>query len=338
MKKTFYLGIDVSKQTLDYCLLHNGQVIESGKLPNLTGPIKSLINQVRKNYCTDLSELGICIEHTGIYNNHLLDVVQKLGLLIYVENANQIKKSLGVTRGKNDTVDAERIARYIWKHEDTSRPWVAPRNVLIKLKSLLVLRSRLICALKQLKTPLKEMAGYTEKSMMKYLTQNCKSAIKGVEDDLKKVNREIESTIELDDRLSEVFRYVTSVEGIGPITAAEIIVSTNEFKNINKPKKFACYSGVAPFEHSSGTSIRGKSKVSHQANKTIKSLLHMGAMCVIRMKNSELRAYYIRKVAEGKNKMSVLNAIRNKLIQRIYACVQNKKIYEKNYNFNLVKP
>jgi poly(3-hydroxyalkanoate) synthetase len=66
------------------------------------------------------------------------------------------------------------------------------------------------------------------------------------------------------------------------------------------------------------------------ANKNIKTLLHMAALVAIQMKG-EMREYYNRKVSEGKNKMSVLNAIRNNLILRIFACVNQNREYEKNY-------
>ena len=71
------------------------------------------------------------------------------------------------------------------------------------------------------------------------------------------------------------------------------------------------------------------------ANKNIKTLLHMAALSTIK-KRGDLQEYYIRKVAEGKNKMSVLNAIRNKLILRIFACVNQNRVYEQNYCYKLV--
>ena len=102
-----------------------------------------------------------------------------------------------------------------------------------------------------------------------------------------KVDTKIKETIENDERLNELFNLVTSVDGIGKITATQIIISTNEFKSINEPKKFACYSGVAPFEYSSGSSVRGRTRVSKMANKQMKQLLHMAALSSICM-NGEL--------------------------------------------------
>ena len=129
-----------------------------------------------------------------------------------------------------------------------------------------------------------------------------------------------------------MFKIVLSVDGIGINTAIDMIVYTNEFKSINSPKKFACYSGVAPFETSSGKSIHKSKRISHFANKNSKRLLHMAAMSAIIMKG-ELRDYYLKKTENGKPKMVVLNAVRNKLIQRVFACVNNNRMYVKDYKY-----
>ncbi|MBC3795365.1 IS110 family transposase [Spirosoma utsteinense] len=126
-----------------------------------------------------------------------------------------------------------------------------------------------------------------------------------------------------------------SVPGIGTATATEIVIATNEMKAITDPKKMACHAGVAPFNYQSGSSVRGRPGVSQHARKRLKSLFHLGAMSAIRMKG-ELQDYYqpVRrcgKVKEGKNKMLVLNAVRNKLIHRVYAVVERGEKYDKNY-------
>ena len=136
--------------------------------------------------------------------------------------------------------------------------------------------------------------------------------------------------IESDPRLSQLFELVTSVPGIGTATATEIVIATNEMKTITDPKKMACHAGVAPFNYQSGSSVRGRPGVSQHARKRLKSLFHLGAMAAIRV-SGELQDYYQRKVKEGKNKMLVLNAVRNKLIHRVYAVVARGEKYDKNY-------
>ena len=116
--------------------------------------------------------------------------------------------------------------------------------------------------------------------------------------------------------------------GIGFVTAVNLIIHTNGFTIMNDSRKLACYCGVAPFEYSSGTSIRGKTKVHYMANKKLKCNLHMASLSAVKL-DADLKAYYERKVAEGKNKMSVLNAVKNKLLARIVACVNNQRAYVK---------
>ncbi len=94
------------------------------------------------------------------------------------------------------------------------------------------------------------------------------------------------------------------------------------------------FAGVAPFEHSSGTSIKGRTRVSHLANKDIKKMLHLAALVTIR-KGNVMHAYFNRKVAEGKNKMSVINAVRNKLVHILLACIRDDTTHQKNYQHSL---
>ena len=150
-----------------------------------------------------------------------------------------------------------------------------------------------------------------------------------IEKDLENIDKELDDIIKNDPRLKEIYELSTSVPGIGKITALSLICYTNEFNSYHTGKQLACYCGVAPFEHSSGSSVRGKTRVSHMANKPLKRLLYLGAMAAIKS-NGELKAYYVRKVSEGKNKMSVLNAIRNKMVLRLTAVIKRGTPYQQN--------
>jgi transposase len=284
----------------------------------------------------NVSNVLFCMEHTGIYNNHLLKYLIDKQCHIWLERGAQIKYSLGLQRGKNDKIDAERIAIYAYKNRESVRLWTPPREVIVQLRSLTSLRNRLLKCLYLLKVPLKEIKLFSLKKDQARLSALCKSSIAALDKDLERVNKQILEIIMQDPELNRLFNIITSVDGVGVVTAAEIIITTNEFKNITEAKKFACYSGVAPFEHSSGSSVRGKTRVSHMANKTIKQLLHLCAMTVIQ-KPGEIQDYYLRKVKEGKNKMLIINAIRNKLILRIFSCVKNDRLYQKNFKISLVE-
>jgi transposase len=270
------------------------------------------------------------MEHTGIYNNHLLMCLHKKKACICLEAATQIRNSLGNIRGKNDRIDAIRIAGYAYDNRHKLRLWQPKREVVQELSHLVATRSRLISVKKQLKVPLKEHAAFSPKRTGRQNWQVCSHSLKAIDADIARADKAIEQLIAGDKELARIFNLVTSVSGVGKVTAVQIIVTTNEFKDINNPKKFACYSGVAPFTDDSGKVIK-KARVSHMANKKVKTLLHLSAIVAIQY-NQDLKLFYERKVLqEKKNKMSVINAVRNKLILRIFACVNQNRPYEKNY-------
>jgi transposase len=250
---------------------------------------------------------------------------------ICLEAASHIRNSLGNIRGKNDKIDSIRIAEYAYKNREGLRLWEPKRDVIQQLAYLAATRSRLIKAKKMLKTPLKEYNSFMKNGIAKQSMVLCDKALKGIEADLVKVEKTITAIITADQELSRLFSLVTSVGGIGKVTAVQMLITTNEFKDIHNPKQYACYAGVAPFTKESGI-FKGKGRVSHMANKKVKTLLHLAAIVAIQY-NPDLKRYYERKVnQEKKNKMSAINAVRNKLILRVFACVNQNRKYENNYH------
>jgi transposase len=126
--------------------------------------------------------------------------------------------------------------------------------------------------------------------------------------------------------MKELYDLMVSVKGVGLILASNLLVVTNCFRGFENSRKFACYAGLAPFEKQSGTSLKKKSRVSHYANKKIKVLLNLSAGSAIQS-DPELKAYYQRRIANGKSKMSTLNIVRNKIVHRIFAVVTRRTPY-----------
>lgn len=330
-----YIGIDIAKATLDWAVYSElGNQIHF-QTPNSVAGVKLGLRNLKSLPDWQPVKAVFCMEHTGIYNAHLLEYLDKLHLPIWLESSLQIKQAGGMQRGKTDKVDAQRIAEYAFRFRDKTRLWQPPRPIIQQLSFLSAARQRLIQVYNQLAGPLEEQDTFVSATMQKQLQRSCKASLAALEKDRKALEKQIENLIQQDEHLHELFTLITSVPGIGPTTATEILVATNELKSVDNPKKMACHAGVAPFEYRSGTSVRGKTRVSHQAQKRLKSLFHIGAMSAIQM-NGELQTYYQRKVAEGKNKMLVLNAVRNKLIHRVYAVVRRGEKYDKNYTAVLV--
>ncbi len=335
METLYFLGIDMSKKTFHAALTIDGTNMYQMEVENQPEQIKAFFQALKKKFNFSVAQVIVCVEHTGIYCLPLLDYLVKAKIRVAVEPALQIKQSQGMSRGKTDKVDAKRIAQYAFKNHQDLRFWKPQRLVIQKLKALLVARERLVKIKVQLQTPINESLEYIEESIRKLIAKNCQSTFTALAKDIVRIEKAIAQLIRQDPHIEQQMQWATSVPGVGKITALNVIIATGEFERISEAKKFACYSGVAPFEHSSGSSIRGKTRVSKMANMTLKRLLHLAAMSAINC-CEELKMFYQRKVAEGKNKMSVLNAVRNKLISRVFVCIKNKRMYQKDYIHALV--
>ncbi|MEQ9007215.1 MAG: transposase [Ekhidna sp.] len=281
-----------------------------------------------------VSKALICMEHTGIYNNAILQFFQQKNVAMAVEHGRQIKQSMGMVRGKNDKVDALRISQYARRFQDKIQLWKPERKVLIKIRHLNALRKRLINAKNQLKTPLKEAEKWLPVALVKEMNDINKPAIKSIQNQIKIVDQKLQTIISEDPQLNHLFNLVTSVSGVGPVLYYELILTTKEFTSIKDPRRYASYAGIAPFDNLSGTSIVGNKRVSQMANKTVKKILHMAALSVI-SREGEMTDYYRRKVEQGKNKMAAINAVRNKIIHRVFACVRKNQEYDENYKYRL---
>ncbi|RZM30568.1 MAG: IS110 family transposase [Pedobacter sp.] len=323
----FFIGVDVSKLTLDFSIYQSENLIYHKSIPNQILDIKELLKEFRQIPTCKNSNTVFGMENTGVYSNLLISILQKAKANFTVENAVHIRNSLGNIRGKTDKIDSQRIAMFLFKNRDRLNFWKPRRPVIEELKNLVTLRTRLSSIQVALKTPLKENARYISKTNSKQHHDICQNTITSISSDLEILNELIKKVWSSDEKIKNLMKIITSVRSIGEVTALHIILSSNEFEDIDTGKKFACYAGVAPFHYKSGTSVSKKTRVSDIANKKIKSLLHMCAVSAIRY-NDEMKDYFIRKTqVEGKNKMLVLNAVRSKLILRVFSCVKANKLY-----------
>ena len=327
----FYCGIDISKDYLDCTLINsNNKKLHYIKVAYNSKGMKKILNHCKK-YDVDFSKTLFCCENTGSYTDKLSTFLYKNKCKLWVENALKILKSQGLTRGKNDSIDSFRIAQYALRFKDRCKLYQPNSESLDKLKHLFALRDRLQKAIKALEVPLNEAKKNIKKKSYEILKSTSKDSLEALKKDLKKVELELENTISSDDELQKNYKLSQTVPYIGKVSAMYLLLSTNNFTKIKTYRKAACYAGIAPFEHSSGTSIRGKTRVSNMANKNLKKILHMSSLSILKHKKGELYEYFERKIKEGKHTMSVLNSLRNKLLSRVFACVNNGVEYQADY-------
>ncbi len=317
------IGIDVSKLTMDCCHHSSGSYKEFDN--NIDG-IASMVSWSLQVSVVSKNKLLFIFEHTGLYSDQLIQFLGSGNYLFNVVPGLEIKRSLGIARGKDDRADAKRIALYGHRVKDEVKPFQIPSKTLDTLKRLMSMRKKLVTQRAGYIALLKEQKRVLSKQHNKVLFRVHQKMIITLDKQITIVEQEMKHLIEEDSELQNLYRLITSVKGIGGVTARFLIVYTTGFKSFETWRKFASYCGIAPFPYRSGTSIRGRTKVSHLANKEGKSLLSMCAVSAIQS-NPEMKAYYNRRIDQGKNKMSTINIIRNKLLARAFAAVQRGTPY-----------
>jgi transposase len=330
----FFIGIDVSKPYFDASLMvvlnHQKQTIETAKFDNDSAGLKSFEKWLKSFKVSFNQDSILVIENTGIYHRLLWAFCNTKNIPIHIGNAAHIKWSFGIARGKNDKIDSIRLCQYAQKHADDIKCTAALDPVLMQLKDLMTSRSKLLSQQNSNKTYLKELKTMSDKTVQNHLESAYKNAIDGIAKSIKNIEVLITKILNENKSLKVNYDLLITVPGIGHLTAVYMICCTNNFAGKLSGKQLACYAGVVPFEHSSGISVKGKNRVHKMANKDLKKMLHLCALSVIKY-YPEFKQYYDRKKAEGKHSMCILNAIRNKIVLRAVAVINNQTAYMNNY-------
>lgn len=329
MKFKDFIGIDISKKTLD---VHIYSTKTSEVFENGNSGFKKLVKWFEASTHSLANEAVFIFEHTGLYSRNLSLFLESENIPFVIVPGLEIKRSMGLTRGKEDKIDAKRIAIYGFRLRDELEPVKLPSKQLAKLKILLGLRDRLIKQKSGYLANLKESKAFMVRKENEVFFKVQETLIKTLSKEIKIIEATIKDLINADESLKRNFNLLVSIKGVGPQTAAHMIAYTDNFSKFKTWRKFASYSGIAPFPHSSGTSIRGKNKVSHLANKKMKTLFDLCAKTAIQY-NQEMKQFYNRRIEQGKNKMSTINIIRNKLLARMFAVIERKTPYVDIYKY-----
>lgn len=335
MKFKSFIGVDVSKLTLDLCLINLDGEIKNFKIENTPSALKKFFRSVGE--VVDIENTLVCAEYTGHYSNVLKNHCLSNEIGLWLESGAEIKLRSGVQRRKNDKIDAERIAQYAIRYVDKASLQTLEEEAIEESKLLLSERELYIKERAKYKTQVKDLENFIEKKYYKDRKKRLKKHITLLSKSIETVDQRIKELFETTEKLSSQMKILKSIDGVGEQVAIQTIVSTKAFTKFSNGRKFACHVGVAPFSFESGTSQRSRSKVSHRANKKLKTLFHMAALSAIKMQG-EFRDYFERKLTEGKNKMTIINSVRAKIINRIFALIRDNRKYEKNYQFDLVNP
>jgi transposase len=322
MKKvTETIGIDVSKLTLDV-FVRTTNVHK--QFSNDSKGFKQIISWITKQKI-NLEQTLFCFEHTGWY-------CLQLGYFLFENkhrycciNAIEIKRSMGLKRGKSDKADAWEIANYAWLRREELVPSTPPAKNLIELQRMMSLREQLVkqqTASKNLLKGMEIIVEHKDDVAMAILKEN----INYLGNQILTIEKAMNELIKQDETMINNYKLSKTVKGVGIVLAVQMLLHTHNYSRFESSRQFAAYCGLVPYPYQSGTSINGRNKIHPISDRKMKSLLSMAAISAIQHDN-ELKIYYKKRLEEGKPKMVVLNIIRNKIVSRVFATVNRGTPY-----------
>ena len=325
MKVQQIIGADLSKKSIDLVCHHTKNHL---KIDNTPAGFKRLLKWFSQQKM-NIADMMIVMEHTGFCSYRFEQFLLHHSICFTKISALAIKRSMGLVRGKSDKIDAARIACYGFEKKDKLIANVPVDKDIQRLQMLQATRGRLVKQRTGLKCAVKEYR-YIGMSQKDIIMESQLKLIKNFDNQIQKLEQEIKIVVEQQKSLNDNFNLLVSTKGVGKVLALATIVKTHNFKRFMDPRKFACFCGTAPFEYTSGTSIRGRTKVNHLADKQMKTLLDLSAKSAIQY-DKELRLFYLKRLEKGKSKMSTINIVRNKILYRMFAVIKRQTPFIENY-------
>ena len=341
--KKIVIGIDISKEKIDASAIdvrntqQGVQKLDYQRFENRPLGFRRMLVWARhliKGVALD--EVLFCCETTGGYDRSLCDYIYAKDLDIWRESALQIKRSMGVRKGKDDRADSLMI-EYAMRHMDKAVIYETPSDNVRELKALLQYRHKLVQEKTEKKVRMSHLSDTAAKSKsMSFILRDARKSIKALEKSVKQCEQQILELIKGDGELSRSYRHIVSVSGIGIVNATALIAYSNNFRGITTANRMASYYGIASFRDTSGTSVDKKAYVKCYSNSLLKAYLTQAAVWTIR-ENSIYHDYYLRLKKKGKPYGIIINNARNKLIHLVFSLVENDTDYEQNHEYIRMK-
>ena len=229
-----YVGIDISKEKCNLCFRRGLEIVREEECLNEIKALKKAFRVALKLVETTKDEVLICAEYTGRYIYPLTVACQELNLFLWLDDPTRIKNSMGLIRGKNDAIDAARIAEYAFRHSDKAIRYSIPDAALVSMKNLLSDREFLLTDKKRYQTQLSDQKRYMAPGDFKHKSARWKKVIKSIEDQIAAIDAEIDALIAADPVLSRQKELLVSIDGIGNRIAINMIAVTGGFTRFQK--------------------------------------------------------------------------------------------------------
>ena len=314
------LGIDVSKKTFQVALLRVDKVRNKSfeNSPTGFGLLSSWLNSLGVN------KVHAVMEATGIYGDALAEFLFDMGHQVSIVNPAQVSAfaKSELSRTKTDRVDAAVIARFARSHEPG--PWTPPPQEFRELQMLVRHREHLINHRTQLSNRL------TEGRLIPTVTASLKTLISAVDEEIKSVESQIRDHIDTHPPLKNDVELLTSIVGIGDQTAVKLLAEICHLHDYKSSRQVIAYAGLSPRNKLSGTSVRGRPRLSKIGNPRIRKALYWPAITALQH-NPVIRALGERLAQRGKQSLVVIGAAMRKLLAIAFGVLKSGKPFDANY-------
>ena len=328
MNKNWFIGIDVSKKTLNASIFVAGEVINRfphTQVRNDKQGFKDLLRWAKAQGVNTKDTL-FGLEFTGYYSDALEQFLTGKKLCYAMLPTTVVKHYQRGTRDKNDKTDSAKIADYLFRFNGTEciKQRVLPSKAMQELKALkserkFYVQQRVACENRQNVAKSKQEQKHLQKAIDLFNEQ------------IELIEQQMAEVVTSDEEIYLTYTRLLTIPGIGPVNAINTIANTQDFTAFETARQYAKYVGVAPSEHSSGTSVRWRGRPSPHADLQAKADLSMAAMRAVEF-SCDMSIYYERKLGNRPNdkdvKRKALNAVKFQLIKMMFAVVRQDRVFE----------
>lgn len=315
------LGIDIAKASFDTALTQDNRSYEQASFSNNRQGFKELVEWLASH---QVEEVHVCLEATGRYGAALAEFLHTQGYQVSVVNPAQIHayRESKLRRNKNDRLDAQLIADFCFRQQPPR--WKPPLAIQQESQEI----SRHIATLKEDRQRKRNQlsAGLTSSRLQRSIQET----IDFLDKEITSLEEELHELLSQDPDKAQQLQLLLSIPGIGCLTACRFLAEV-DVTQFRQASHLAAYAGLIPKEHSSGTSVRKKPRLSKVGNRHLRTLFFMPALSAHRF-NPIIADLHQRLTERGKSKMSVVGAVMRKLLHLAYGVLKTGKPFDPHHH------
>lgn len=326
------IGIDVAQAELVVCAgctdaHQTASLYATHTFANKESGFKALVSWVKKN-TVDGIPIQWVMEATGVYHERLAYYLEGIGMQVSIVLPNKISNYFKTLEVKTitDKTSAKAIARF--GLERKLENWKRPDAIFRRVRQLVRERDQLVRERTMAKNQLH--AEQAEADPHEGTLIRLKKRIDFLNAQEGEIKVEISNTIKQSQEVTATVKRLCTIPGVGLLTAAIILAETNGFELIRNRRQLASYAGFDVKEKQSGTSVKGKARISKRGNRYLRKAMHLPALTAIRESES-FKKLFARLTSRHGIKMKAVVAVQRKLLELAYTLFKQKSDYDENY-------